>query len=129
MRAGINFVSHGCYLNPARINPKAITILMNRVVVRGNQQNAVFISIGVVSTCNLIVPATGGFNQAYNVKNIAIYLFSQEYEHTISLIGTMYNKEQLFGPVVDGAITFSTRKEGNNFSKFSKFFLSSPRLS
>lgn len=60
----------------------------------------------------------GGFNQAYSVKNIAVYLFSQEYERTVSFFGTVYTKEHLFGPVADGAITFSTKKEGSNFSEF-----------
>jgi len=73
------------------------------------------ITTGAVLHCSLVKPGVGGTGQSnYRVKNISVYPLSQEYERTISCIGSVYNATELHGPLSAGALTFSTRRDSSS---------------
>lgn len=111
-------MSHKGYVNPARIDPTSLAKQGSRLIVRASRQNAVFITTGAVANCNLVSSTTGGSGAySYRVKNISIFPLSQEYERTISCIGTALGLNEMYGPLSDIALIFSTRKEGVEFGK------------
>jgi hypothetical protein len=117
LRRALNFVSHGFYINPARIAPDLLTKIAGRIGIAKTCQPAVLITTGAVSSCNLVQPVSGSYNQtSYRVRNISIYPFTQEHERTISCVGNVFGQQILYGPIVSGAMTFSTRREGSGFT-------------
>jgi hypothetical protein len=112
LRRSVLFVSHGCYFNPARIDPSLLSVNNSRLVVANTRQTAVLITTGAVLHCTLVHSGVGGTAQSsYRVKNISICPLSQEFERTISCIGSVYNATALYGPLSAGALTFSTRRD------------------
>jgi hypothetical protein len=113
--SGLNFESHRCYFNPARISPSALLNNKGRLYVKNSRSVAILITTGAVAHCNLIAAAHGGTTAApFRIKNISLYPLRQEYARTASCIGTALGVKSLYGPVSGGIMTFSTRKEGAN---------------
>jgi hypothetical protein len=111
--SGLNFESHRCFFNPARVSPSVFLNNKGRLYIKDSRSIAVLVTTGAVASCNLIAPAHGGTTTAPSrVKNISLYPLRQEYVRTASCVGTVLGAKSLYGPVSGGTMTFSTRKDG-----------------
>jgi hypothetical protein len=87
---------------------------------RGN--TAVFLMTGLVLQCSLAQPTLMGPSSApYMNKMISIKPFAIEYERATSFLGNVLGIEKYSGPVYEGNLTFTTRREVGSSSgcKFS----------
>lgn len=77
---------------------------------RGN--TAVFLMTGLVLQCSLAQPTLMGPASApYMNKMISIKPFSIEYERATSFLGNVLGIEKYPGPVYEGNLTFTTRRD------------------
>jgi hypothetical protein len=114
---GINFVSHACFFNPARIDPAILSNQNGRLCIGQTRQTAVFITTGAVASCHLVQSVSAGFGTStYRVKNISIFPFHQEYVRSVCCLGNALGVKTMHGPISAGAFTCSTRKEGSGKS-------------
>ena len=117
--SSVNFTGFGQIVNPTR---DPVTFVVNdkdRVVIPGTRRPAVFLTTGVVLTCNLISPTST--NQQVLVKKIQVVPVIYEYRRLINFLGALYGKVDLYGYVSpEVALSFSSRKEtaGKSISPF-----------
>ena len=77
---------------------------------RGN--TAVFLITGLVLQCSLAQPTLMGPPSApYMNKMISIKPFAVEYERATSFLGNVLGVEKYPGPVYEGNLTFTTRRD------------------
>ncbi|KAF8870569.1 hypothetical protein BD779DRAFT_1680973 [Infundibulicybe gibba] len=107
----VQFTSHNSFLNPARIAPSQVVKQISRCLTcASTRQTAIFVSAGAIAACNLITPIQAGSSQSpHTVKNVSIFPLTQEYERSISCLGMAFDVKEFYGPLVGGALTFSTR--------------------
>ena len=116
----VNFTAIGQFVNPTRDLVTCVINDKDRLVIHDTKRPAVFLTTGVVLTCNLISPTSN--NQQVLVKKIQVILVVYEYWRLINFLGAWYGKTDLYGYVSpEMALTFLSHKEasGPSTSPFS----------
>ena len=103
------------YINPSRASPSLVVRENDRIVlanVENRRQTAVFLTMGVVSECHPVTPGYFGSMSTYLGRRICIYPLHIEYQRAAAFIGMALKHEVKYtGPLFNGTISFSTRKD------------------
>jgi hypothetical protein len=75
------------------------------------KQSAVFLTTGVVSYCQLIMPGNSLTTGGYKVKQLLLCPFGIEYERASAFIGGALEVNDYVGQLSDGNLVFVTRGE------------------
>lgn len=111
----VNFTAFGQFVNPTRDLVTCVVNDKDHLVISDTRWPAVFLTTGVVLTCNLICPTLN--NQQVLVKKIQVIPVVYEYWWLINFLGARYGKTDLYGYVSpEIALTFSSHKEGSGQS-------------
>lgn len=89
----------------------------NRIALASNlfkKQSAIFLTTGVVSQCQLIVPGNSLTSGNYKVKQILLCPFGVEYELAGAFFGNALEVKDYVGQLSDGNLVFMTRGEGHS---------------
>jgi hypothetical protein len=116
-RKAIRFVSAPPFINPSRASPALVVREVDRIMLANRRQTAVFLTTGIVTECQLITPGYFGNTSTYLGCRICIYPFHTEHQRAAAYIGMALNhKKQYSGPLYNGALSFSTRKDTGSTS-------------
>ncbi|KAF8706958.1 hypothetical protein AX14_013751 [Amanita brunnescens Koide BX004] len=116
-RKAIRFVSAPPFINPSRASPALVVREVDRIMLANRRQTAVFLTTGIVTECQLITPGYFGNTSTYLGRRICIYPFHTEHQRAAAYIGMALNhKKQYSGPLYNGALSFSTRKDTGSTS-------------
>lgn len=74
--------------------------------------NAVFLTTGCVSACNLKTPAAGVNNSAA-AKKLLLFPIEGLFQDSVDFFGVKFNVSQAAGQLSNGVVTYSTKKEGH----------------
>ncbi|KAF8315568.1 hypothetical protein F5887DRAFT_1084526 [Amanita rubescens] len=117
-RNAVRFQSSGPYINPARASTDLVARENGRIVLANTGapanrcQNAVLLTTGVVTECQLITPGYFGSSTSYLARRISIYPLHTEHQRAASFIGNVLNHATYLGPLYNGVVSFSTRRDG-----------------
>ena len=78
------------------------------------KQSAIFLTMGVISQCQLIAAGNSLTSRNYKVKQILLCPFGVEYEHTGTFFGNALEVKDYVGQLFDGNLVFMTRGEGHS---------------
>ena len=85
----------------------------DRLVWHDSRVNAVFLTTGCVSACNLITPAPGVNNSAA-AKKLLLFPIEGLFQDGLDFFGVKFKVAQAAGQLNNGVVTYSTKKEGHN---------------
>jgi hypothetical protein len=107
----VNWTKCGQFVNPTRDQVTSVVLDKDRLVIPGTKRPAVFLTTGIVSTCNLISPTSN--KEGVLIKKIQAIPVIYEYRRLLNFLGARYGKTDLYGYVSpEVALSFSSRKEG-----------------
>jgi hypothetical protein len=114
-RNAIRFKLELPFINPSCASFDLVARESDRLVLANtgrSLQTAIFLMTGLVSECHLVTPTYLGNLHTYMARQICIYGFHTEYQRTVAYIGDALNHDSTYyGPLVNGALSFSTRKD------------------
>jgi hypothetical protein len=84
----------------------------DHLVWTDSRMNAVFLTTGCVSACNLITPAAGVNNSAA-AKKLLLFLIEGLFQDSVDFFGFKFNVSQAAGQLSNGVVNYSTKKEGH----------------
>jgi hypothetical protein len=76
-----------------------------------SRTNAVFLTTGCVSACNLITPAPG-INTSAAVKKLLLFPIEGIFQEALDFFGVKFKVVQAAGQLSNGVVAYSTKKEG-----------------
>ena len=119
----LKFVSHAPFINPLWASPDIVVVEKDHLVWADSRMNAIFLTMGCVSACNLITPAAGINNSAPAKK--LLFLIEGLFQDAVDFFGVKFKVSQAAGQLSNGVVTYSTKKEGHAVypSSSGKFFL------
>ncbi len=120
----LKFVSHAPFINPSWASPDIVVVEKDHLVWADSRMNAVFLTTGCVSACNLITPATG-INNSAAAKKLLLFPIEGLFQDALDFFGVKFKVSQAAGQLTNGVVTYSTKKEGHAIypSSSGKFFL------
>jgi hypothetical protein len=96
----------------SHIKPSKLTVDAGHVKLKGTENFAVGIMLGVVTECALIEDTVvGPALSPYTVHKVSIIPFTQEMRRDTSVWGRLFNFNVIVGAISDMGISFSTRKK------------------
>lgn len=123
--AFFGFATYKIFFNPARVDASFLRNEKDAIVVSGPRiQSAILLMPGLVmgNGCQIVNPADTGYSGGRR-KEISIHPFSQEYERSVALMGKVLGQTDFVGPLVNGALTFHTKKDSARATTSSKPFV------
>ncbi len=108
----LKFVSHAPFINPSWASPDIIVVDKDHLVWLDSRMNAVFLTTGCVSACNLITPAAG-INNGAAAKKLLLFLIDHMFQDALEFFGVKFKVTQAAGQLSNGVVTYSTKKEGH----------------
>ncbi len=119
----LKFVSHAPFINPLWASADIVVVEKDHLVWADSRMNAIFLTMGCVSACNLITPAAGINNSAPAKK--LLFLIEGLFQDAVDFFGVKFKVSQAAGQLSNGVVTYSTKKEGHAVypSSSGKFFL------
>jgi hypothetical protein len=84
----------------------------DHLVWADSKTNAVFVTTGCVSACNLITPAAG-INNSAAAKKLLLFPIEGLFQDAVDFFGVKFKVSQAAGQLSNGVITYSTKKEGH----------------
>ncbi len=120
----LKFVSHAPFINPSWASPDIVVVEKDRLVWADSRMNAIFLTTGCVSACNLITPAAG-INNSAATKKLLLFPIKGLFQDALDFFGVKFKVSQAAGQLSNGVVTYSTKKEGHAVypSSSGKFFL------
>ncbi|KAF8902346.1 hypothetical protein CPB84DRAFT_1846288 [Gymnopilus junonius] len=110
-----SFKSYDVFANPATVDPDLFSYKRTNtslhVVWKEKQTHAVFVMPGVVAECALLHGAEHGWGSIYNTKKLIIHPFEENWDHTISMFGSVCNFTEAYGWWVQSAAALCTVRE------------------
>ena len=120
-RNTIRFSHHLPYINPSHASPDLVVREGDRIVLanmENRRQTAVFLTMGIISQCQLVVPGWSSSSNATQVQCIALCPFTIKYQRAVATIGTALQLgpqvDSFLGPLLDGNMVFGTRPQSTN---------------
>jgi hypothetical protein len=115
-----DFVQHGHYINPARINPMLLQAVMPiyfrekfRYTISVGVKPAILVSTGMLVKSSVTrhspVNGRGAKSDAPSVRHVTVRLHAQEAERVVGCVGAVFGQREIHLQIDEDAITFSTR--------------------
>jgi hypothetical protein len=108
----LKFVGHAPFINPSWASPDLVVVEKDHLVWADSRMNAVFLTTGCVSACNLITPAAG-INNSAAAKKLLLFPIEGLFQDALDFFGVKFNVSQAAGQLSNGVVTYSTKKEGH----------------
>jgi hypothetical protein len=108
----LKFVSHAPFINPTWASPDIVVVDKDHLVWPESRMNAVFLTTGCVSACNLITPAAG-INSSAAAKKLLLFPIEGIFQDALNFFGAKFKVSHAAGQLSNGVVTYSTKKEGH----------------
>lgn len=108
----LKFVSHAPFINPSWASPEIVVVDKDHLVWADSKVNAVFLTTGCVSACNLITPAAG-INNSAAAKKLLLFPIEGLFQDALDFFGVKFKVSQAAGQLSNGVVAYSTKKEGH----------------
>ena len=120
-RNAMCFSQHLPYINHLRtVLPELVMWEGDRLLLANTEncrQTAVFLTMGIVSQCQLVVPSWTTTGNGAQVHRMSLCPFTIKYQCTVAMIGNALQLGEdvgsFIGPLSDGNMTFGTHPQNN----------------
>lgn len=110
--SALKFTSYAPFINPSLASPDLVAVDKDHLVWEDSRMNAVFLTTGCVSACNLITPAPG-INNSAAAKKLLLFPIEGIFQDALDFFGYKFKITQAAGQIANGVVTYSTKKEGH----------------
>jgi len=88
-----------------------VVVDKDHLVWEDSRANAVFLTTGCVSACNLIIPSPGVNNSAA-AKKLLLFPIDEIFQQTLDFFGSKFKATHIAGQISNSVVMYSTKKEG-----------------
>ncbi|KAH9967620.1 hypothetical protein BGW80DRAFT_1462138 [Lactifluus volemus] len=109
----LRFVKCGSYVNTARVDPKILSVVNNRLRIADTKSMALCVMTGTVTESYLVGSAEAGPpHSPYAIHKVTIAPFEQDFRRDTALWGLLFDFHVIYGTTSQAGFGFTTRGEG-----------------